>query len=81
MKKFQKKKISGIQVAVGVVIFLAIFDITLFLAAPRQKEKIPPSTPVTPTSPVSQKPTLATQDSIATQTAVSYTHLTLPTKA
>ena len=73
MKKFQKKKISGIQVAVGVVIFLAIFDIALFLAAPRQKEKIPTSTPVTPTSQVFQQPTLATQDSITTPTETAVT--------
>lgn len=73
MKKFQKKKISGIQVAVGVVIFLAIFDIALFLAAPRQKEKIPTSTPVTPTSQVFQQPTLATQDSITTPTETTVT--------
>lgn len=73
MNKIQKKKISGIQVAVGVVIFLAIFDIALFLGAPRQKEKIPTSTPVTPTSQVFQQPTLATQDSITTPTETTVT--------
>lgn len=73
MKKCQRKNITGIQVAVGVVVFLAIFDIALFLAAPRQKDKIPTSTPVTPPSPVSQKPTLATQDSIATPTETTVT--------
>ena len=73
MKSRRRKKATGIQVAVGVVIFLAIFDIALFLAAPRQKEIIPTSTPVTPTSPVSQKTTLATQDSIATPTEATVT--------
>ena len=73
MKRFQKRQVSGIQVAVGVVIFLAIFDIALFLAAPRQKEKIHTSTPVTPTSQVFQQPTLATQDSITTPTETTVT--------
>lgn len=38
MKYLKKKRISGIQVCVGIVVFLTLFDIVLFLNAPRKNE-------------------------------------------
>lgn len=65
MKRFQKRQVSGIQVAVGVAIFLAIFDIILFLAAPRRKENKSISTPASTTVQETQKTTLTTPAPIA----------------
>lgn len=65
MKRFQKRQVSGIQVAIGVAIFLAIFDIILFLAAPRRIENKSISTPASTTVQETQKTTLTTQAPIA----------------
>lgn len=65
MKSRRRKKATGIQVAIGVAIFLAIFDIILFLAAPRRIENKSISTPASTTVQETQKTTLTTQAPIA----------------
>lgn len=65
MKSRRRKKVTGIQVAIGVAIFLAIFDIILFLAAPRRIENKSISTPASTTVQETQKTTLTTQAPIA----------------
>ena len=65
MKRFQKRKVSAIQVAIGVAIFLAIFDAILFLAAPRRKENKSISIPASTTVQETQKTTLTAPAPIA----------------
>lgn len=44
MKYVRKKKISGVHICIGIAVFLALFDVVLFLNAPRQRETKPDDT-------------------------------------